>query len=245
MINRSTSICLLKSISEDINKVTKRSINIKTIISGVVQLSNSTRSSRNKCVCILLISRRSTNVKRDCSCIILSRFQNLIIYIDITFVRICNLSFISIISTSKDERLALNGNKRLSCQRVGADGKNQIASCRIICCCRWGVCCKCIIIRISNSNIISLLQTMRTSDGDRNIICDEWHKCLQLIICPDSFSDFSLNMSQSNRSRRSIDIKCRSIPDMTIRTIAKVFNQCRADITNIIFTIDCTTRNSK
>ena len=86
---------------------------------------------------------------------------------------------------------------------------------------------------------------MTTRNSPKNIVNDVLKNFINFVVCPDSFSNFSFNMIQTDGISGSVNIKCRSIPDMIVRSITQVLNQCTKNIANIIFTVNVTTRNSQ
>ena len=116
-------------------------------------------------------------------------------------------------------------------------------SCGIISCISYGEFIQRRCSGISDCCISFLRQSMRTSNSPKSICNNILCNFFCFIECPDSLYLLTINVIDCDRCCSSIDIQCCCIPNMTIATITKIFNQFFNNINDVIFTIYISTRN--
>ena len=192
-----------------------------------------------------MLSRRSTNIDRDTSSCHCSDRQYCFMC-RVSYARICNLQIITIIGACKCNRFCCQSNSVSSSQRMTTDFHYQITCSRIVCSgSSWLIRREDGSRRISDRCISDLSESMRSSYSNQDIIDDFLSKNCKSVICPDSFSDLSINVVESYWVVVSVDIQSSSIPHMTVGSISEILNQLLNNILNVISAVDVTTRNSQ
>ena len=187
---------------------------------------------------------RSSYIYSNCSCCSSSDWNNRVVRRRI-WVWIKKNSLIIITSTTKCNRLRSNCNAASSSKRVSTNGYDQITSSVVVGNISRSKLSQRRCARICNCSISLLSQSMVTRNCPEYIIDDVLKHFINFIICPDSFGNFSLNMIESYWISSSINVECRCIPHMIIRTIADILNKSIENVTNIIFTVYIATRNNQ